>query len=156
MARSPPTNAASRSSSCWPTEAKTPEDRAQWLRQEADVINEAVPRGKFPGGIERLTALRDKCVAAGQEDLAAYMQFRLMTAAYNKAMAAGNVDIPGNSEKMAGRPGTVRQRLSQERRLRPKPCCNWPLPRSLPATIPTPANGTAAVVQDFPEDRRRR
>ena len=41
------------------TEAKTPEDQAQWLRQAADVINEAVPRGKFPGGIERLTAMRD-------------------------------------------------------------------------------------------------
>ncbi|HEX4144304.1 MAG TPA: thioredoxin-like domain-containing protein [Pirellulales bacterium] len=79
-------------------EAKTPEDRAQWLRQAADVINEAVPRGKFPGGIERLTEMRDKCVADGQEDLAAYMQFRMLTAAYNKAMTE-NGDIPTIQKK---------------------------------------------------------
>jgi thiol-disulfide isomerase/thioredoxin len=79
-------------------EAKTPDDQAQWMRQAADVINEAVPRGKFPGGIERLSAMRDKAVAAGQEDLAAYMQFRLLTAAYNKAMTE-NGDIPTIQKK---------------------------------------------------------
>ena len=37
-------------------EAKTPEDKAQWLRQAADVISEAIQRNAFPGGIERLKA----------------------------------------------------------------------------------------------------
>jgi thiol-disulfide isomerase/thioredoxin len=80
------------------TEAKTPEDQAQWMRQAADVINEAVPRGKFPGGIERLTAMRDKAVTEAHEDLAAYMQFRMLTAAYNKAMTE-NGDIPTIQKK---------------------------------------------------------
>lgn len=79
-------------------EAKTPEDRAQWLRQAADVINEAVPRGKFPAGIERLSALREKCMADGQDDLAAYMQFRMLMSAYNKAMTE-NGDIPTIQKK---------------------------------------------------------
>ena len=48
-------------------EAKTPEDQAQWLRQAADVIGEAIQRGKFPGGMERLTALKEKCAAAGRK-----------------------------------------------------------------------------------------
>ncbi|HTU24765.1 MAG TPA: redoxin domain-containing protein, partial [Pirellulales bacterium] len=73
-------------------DSKSAEDRIQWLRQAADIINEAVPRNKFPGGIERLTAMRDKATADGQEELAAYLQFRIMTANYNKAMMTNSGD----------------------------------------------------------------
>ncbi len=82
------------------TEAKTPEDQAQWLRQAADVIGEAVQRGKYPGGIERLTALKEKCATAGQEELVGYVQFRLMTAGYNQSLSAGpNIDYAAIQNK---------------------------------------------------------
>jgi thiol-disulfide isomerase/thioredoxin len=81
-------------------EAKTPDDQAQWLRQAADVIGEAIQRGKYPGGMDRLTALKEKCAALGQDDLVAYVQFRLMSAAYNLSLSAGpNVDYPAIQNK---------------------------------------------------------
>ncbi len=74
-------------------DAKTADDKIQWLRQAADVIGEAVQRGAFSSGIERLKELPGK-LGSESEDLAAYVQFRVMTAEYNKALQSPNVDYP--------------------------------------------------------------
>ena len=68
-------------------EAKTPEEKIQWLRQAADVISEAIQRNAFPGGMEKLKELAGK-LGSDSEELAAYVQFRVMTAEYNQALSS--------------------------------------------------------------------
>jgi thiol-disulfide isomerase/thioredoxin len=72
-------------------ETKTVDDKIQWLRQAADVVSEAVQRGAFPDGVERLKELPGK-LGSDSEDLSAYVQFRVMTAEYNKSLQSPNVD----------------------------------------------------------------
>jgi thiol-disulfide isomerase/thioredoxin len=68
-------------------EAKTPKEKIQWLRQAADVISEAIQRNAFPGGMEQLKDLPGK-LGEESEELAAYVQFRLMTAEYNQSLVS--------------------------------------------------------------------
>ena len=65
--------------------ANTPEDRAQWLRQLADFISATVQSGVWPEGVERLKTLHAGLAKdpAGEE-LAAYVEFRYLTAQYGR------------------------------------------------------------------------
>jgi thiol-disulfide isomerase/thioredoxin len=73
--------------------AKSPEDRAMWLRQLADVIGAAVQSGACSDGAERLKTLFEK-VRKNDADkgLAAYIRFRQLTAAYVLSMQAPKAD----------------------------------------------------------------
>ncbi len=62
-------------------------DRPQWIRQMADTVSAAVQSGTYPKGTERLKRLVraiDKNPADG--DLAAYVEFRRLTAEYVLAL----------------------------------------------------------------------
>lgn len=65
--------------------AASDEDRAQWVRQMADTVSAAVQAGQFPEGAERLERLAQALRQdPKQGDLAAYVQFRTLTANYGK------------------------------------------------------------------------
>jgi thiol-disulfide isomerase/thioredoxin len=68
----------------------TPDDRAQWIRQTADFISATVQQGIWPDGVDRLAELHAKLAKdpAGEE-LAAYAEFRHLTAQYGAALAKG-------------------------------------------------------------------
>lgn len=75
--------------------AATPEDRAQWLRNLAETIGAAVQSGTMPDGIERLKSLQEKLAGEkGSEDLAAYVQFRYLTALYNYELQGDPDNFP--------------------------------------------------------------
>jgi thiol-disulfide isomerase/thioredoxin len=77
--------------------AKTPEDRAQWLRQLTDMIGAAVQMGNCPDGAERLQKLFDQLQKnEADANMAAYVKFRQMMAAYALAWQAPKP----NSEKI--------------------------------------------------------
>ncbi|HVU89905.1 MAG TPA: redoxin family protein [Pirellulales bacterium] len=67
-----------------------PEDRAQWIRQAADFMSATVQSGIWPEGVDRLAELHGKLAKdpAGEE-LAAYVEFRHITAEYGAALAKG-------------------------------------------------------------------
>jgi thiol-disulfide isomerase/thioredoxin len=68
----------------------TPDDRAQWIRQAADFMSATVQSGIWPEGVDRLAELHAKLAKdpAGEE-LAAYVEFRHLTAQYGAALAKG-------------------------------------------------------------------
>jgi thiol-disulfide isomerase/thioredoxin len=67
---------------------KDPQSRNQWYRQMADTLSASAQNGSYPAGTEKLRALQEKIKAAGDNDeLAAYMQYRLMTAEHVKELA---------------------------------------------------------------------
>ncbi|MBN1394790.1 MAG: redoxin domain-containing protein [Pirellulales bacterium] len=73
---------------------KSPEQRDMWIRQLADMLSAAVQSGTYEDGVKRLEGLygnlaKDK--SAG--DLAAYVKFRQLTAAYFLAMKAPKADF---------------------------------------------------------------
>ncbi len=70
-------------------EAKPGEDRAGWYRQLADVLSSAAQVGTYPEGIERLKTLLEEVAAQEDKELAAFVQFRLLTAAYSQALSKG-------------------------------------------------------------------
>jgi thiol-disulfide isomerase/thioredoxin len=73
--------------------AKTPEDRAMWLRQLADMISAAVQSGESADGAERLKALFEKLEKSDADKaLASYVKFRQLTADYVLAMQAKKAD----------------------------------------------------------------
>jgi thiol-disulfide isomerase/thioredoxin len=72
---------------------KTPEERAMWLRQLADMISAAVQAGTCPDGADRLKALFDKLQKSETDkNLAAYVKFRQLTAAYVLSMQVPKAD----------------------------------------------------------------
>ncbi len=77
-------------------EARTPQDRATWVRQLADVISAAVQTNSFPGGAEKLQQLLKQLEGGDANDklLAAYVKFRLLTAAYTASLQAEKPDFP--------------------------------------------------------------
>jgi peroxiredoxin/TolA-binding protein len=82
--------------------AATADDRGQWLRSLAETISASVQTGVMPDGIERLQALQTKLAAEqGSDDLAAYVQFRYLTALYNHDLqsADGNSNIFDKAQK---------------------------------------------------------
>lgn len=75
--------------------AATPEDREQWLRNLAETIGAAVQTGAMPDGIKRLKALQETLAEEkGSEDLAAYVQFRYLTALYNDELQGDADNFP--------------------------------------------------------------
>ncbi len=76
-------------------EARTPQDRATWVRQLADVISAAVQTSSFPGGAEKLQQLLKQLEGGDATDkqLAAYVKFRLLTAAYTASLQAEKPDF---------------------------------------------------------------
>jgi len=74
--------------------AKSDDDRAMWLRQLADMISAAVQSGTFPDGAERLESLLEKSQKnKSDKDLAAYVKFRQLTAAYVLSMQQPKADF---------------------------------------------------------------
>jgi thiol-disulfide isomerase/thioredoxin len=74
--------------------AKTNEERAQWIRQLADMISAAVQAGTCPDGADRLNGLFQKLQKNdGDKNLAAYVRFRQLTAAYALNMQAPKADF---------------------------------------------------------------
>jgi thiol-disulfide isomerase/thioredoxin len=77
--------------------AKSPEDRATWLRQLTDMIGAAVQMGNCPDGAERLQKLFDQLHGnEADANMAAYVKYRQLMAAY---AIAWQVPKP-NSEKI--------------------------------------------------------
>lgn len=66
----------------------SPEDKSQWIRQAADFMSATVQAGNWPAGVERLGVLHGTLAKdpAG-EDLAAYVEFRFLSAQYGRAIA---------------------------------------------------------------------
>ena len=61
----------------------TGDDRELWLRQLADTVSAATQSGEYPGGVQRLTELKEKLGKnKASEDLQAYVEFRALTAEY--------------------------------------------------------------------------
>lgn len=73
---------------------KSPDQRNMWIRQLADMLSAAVQSGTYEDGIERLETLYSK-LAKNKTDknLAAYVKFRQLTAAYFLAMKAPKADF---------------------------------------------------------------
>lgn len=73
--------------------AKTPEDRAMWLRQLADMISAAVQSGTCTDGADRLKKLFEKMQKNDADKaLAGYVKFRQLTASYVLSMQAPKAD----------------------------------------------------------------
>ncbi|MBI2827047.1 MAG: redoxin domain-containing protein [Planctomycetia bacterium] len=66
------------------------DDRALWTRQLADMISAAVQSNVWPEGVEKLKTLYMSLAKdpAGEE-LAAYVEFRYLTAEYGRALSSG-------------------------------------------------------------------
>ncbi len=63
------------------------EQRANWIRQFADIVSAAMQSGAFADGGRRLTALHDELAKDPRNvELAGYVKFRYMTAAYTQSL----------------------------------------------------------------------
>jgi thiol-disulfide isomerase/thioredoxin len=74
-------------------QAKTAEERTQWLRQYVDTLGAGVQTGKLPGGEKRLKDLWEKAEKKNDKNLAAYIKIRLLTAEYAEAISAPKADV---------------------------------------------------------------
>jgi thiol-disulfide isomerase/thioredoxin len=75
-------------------QARTPEDRAMWYHQLADMLAAAAQLGEYREGIKRLNELFERLRQnAGDAELAAYVKFRLLTAEYFLALQEPKVDF---------------------------------------------------------------
>jgi peroxiredoxin len=71
-----------------------PADRAQWIRQMTDTISAAVQSGTYAGGAERLKSLYTKLEKNPEDvDLAAYVEFRELSAEYALALQGPNPEF---------------------------------------------------------------
>ncbi len=74
-------------------EAALDDQRENWIRQFADTLSEAIQTGDYPEGESRLTSMvRRLEEESGDQDLAAYVKFRLMTASYAQKYQQPNAD----------------------------------------------------------------
>ena len=75
-------------------EADTPELRSQWYRQLADTLSAAVQTNNYTAGIEKLKAVQEKLKEnASDGELAAYVQFRWMTAEHGQQLSMPNANF---------------------------------------------------------------
>ena len=75
-------------------DATKPDDRAMWIRQLADMLSAAAQSGAYPDGAKRLGTLLDRLQKSEQDKpLAAYVEFRQLTAAYGMALQAKGADF---------------------------------------------------------------
>ena len=71
-----------------------PQDRSMWMRQLADMVSAAVQTGTFPDGVKRLDALLQELEGReSDKDLAAYVKFRRLTAAYGLSLQTPKADF---------------------------------------------------------------
>ncbi|MHC4177891.1 MAG: thioredoxin-like domain-containing protein, partial [Planctomycetota bacterium] len=74
--------------------SRSPADRAMWLRQLADMVSAAVQSGTFPDGVKRLDTLLEELEGNDADaDLAAYVKFRRLTAAYGLSLQSPKADF---------------------------------------------------------------
>ena len=74
--------------------ARTGDERGMWLRQLADMISAAVQSGTCPDGAQRLKSLFEKLQQnEADKNLAAYVKFRQLNAAYVLSMQAPKADF---------------------------------------------------------------
>jgi len=74
--------------------SRSPEDRAMWLRQLADMVSAAVQSGTFTDGVKQLEGLLKELEGKeADKDLAAYVKFRQLTAAYGLGLQAPKADF---------------------------------------------------------------
>ena len=69
-------------------QAKSGDDRGLWSRQLADTLSAGVQTGKLADGEKRLDALLEKARSDSDQNLAAYVKIRLLTAAYAREISA--------------------------------------------------------------------
>jgi thiol-disulfide isomerase/thioredoxin len=75
-------------------QTRNPQDRALWVRQLADTIASAVQSGGYPDGARRLEATFEKLRKnEADKDLAAYVRFRQLMAAYALSFQAPKADV---------------------------------------------------------------
>lgn len=73
--------------------ATSPESREMWIHQIGDVVSAAVQGGKYPNGVERLEKLYEKLrKQKSDNNLAAYIRFRQLTAEYYQNLDTPNPD----------------------------------------------------------------
>ncbi len=73
---------------------KSPDQREMWIRQLADMLSAAVQSGTYEDGVKRLETLYSKLAKnKADKNLAAYVKFRQLTAAYFLAMKAPKADF---------------------------------------------------------------
>ncbi len=76
------------------TQSQTAEERDAWLRQLADGISAAVQSGGYPDGVARLKQVAEKIKAAASgSNLAAYLEFRYLSAVYAVALTQPEADL---------------------------------------------------------------
>lgn len=69
------------------------EDKAQWIRQLADMLAAAAQTGEYPKGVDELKELYAKLSKdKANEDLAGYVKFRYLQSDYNLSFQAPNPD----------------------------------------------------------------
>jgi len=74
--------------------AENEQDRGQWVRQLADTVSAAVQSGTYAAGVDRLKDLHGRLGAKSEDaELASYVQFRSMTAAYSQSLQKPGVDF---------------------------------------------------------------
>ena len=97
------------------TASEKPEDQAQWIQQLADTVSAAAQTGAYPDGVTRLAALHARATKDGNDELAAYINFRYLTAEYGVSLQSPSADFR-NSSPLARKPEKVHHRLSQKSR----------------------------------------
>lgn len=76
------------------------EDRTDWIKQYADTISVAVQSNEFPGGIAKLESMARKLQRSpADKEEAAYVEYRLLTAAYTKSLESPKADFAKIQDK---------------------------------------------------------
>lgn len=70
------------------------QDRGDWIRQYTETVSAAVQSNAFPDGVKRLESLLAKVSRQPETaELMPYVKFRLLTAEYNRDLAAKDADF---------------------------------------------------------------
>ncbi len=64
--------------------AKTPDERAIWIRQFADTVSAAVQTGAYPEGLERLEKFMETLAGGNGKEQLAYVKFAYLSAEYGQ------------------------------------------------------------------------
>jgi len=97
-------------------EYNDPANRDKWLRDLADFIYAAVAKDGYPSGISKLETIGDGMIKSNNNEIAAYMQYRIVEATYVSAQtgvtgegaaAAYNARISGLEQLVKNFPNTM-------------------------------------------------
>jgi thiol-disulfide isomerase/thioredoxin/TolA-binding protein len=69
-----------------------PKERSVWVRGFADTVSAAAQGGAYPTGLARLKEMFERLQKEDDKELAAYVKFREMTAAYGASMQEADAD----------------------------------------------------------------